>query len=168
VPLYQLFCQVTGFAGTTQRATKPSARILDKSITVRFDATVGPGLGWTFEPVERMQTLRIGETGLAHYRATNTSTVAVTGTATYNVTPDQAGIFFNKLACFCFTEQTLQPGESVDMPVSYFVDPAIIDDKTTAKITTITLSYTFYPVAKPGKATAEGRPAASEASRRGS
>ncbi len=126
VPLYQMFCQATGFAGTTQRAAAPSATVLDKRITVRFDATVAPGLGWTFEPVERTQTLRIGETGLAHYRATNTSAQAITGTATYNVTPDQAGIFFNKLACFCFTEQTLQPGQSIDMPVSFFVDPAIV------------------------------------------
>jgi cytochrome c oxidase assembly protein subunit 11 len=155
VPLYQMFCQATGFGGTTQRAAAPSATVLDKRITVRFDATVSPGLGWTFEPVERTQNLRIGETGLAYYRATNTSARAVTGTATYNVTPDQAGIYFNKLECFCFTEQTLQPGQSIDMPVSYFVDPAIVKDAVAGGLDRITLSYTFYSVAKPGKSVTE-------------
>lgn len=146
VPLYQLFCQVTGFAGTTQRAAKPANRVLDRTVTVRFDANVGPGLPWDFAPVEPRQTLRIGENGLASYRVTNTSDRAIVGTATFNVTPEQAGIYFNKLACFCFTEQRLEPGQSVDMPVSYFIDPAIVDDPDASRIGTITLSYTFYPV----------------------
>ena len=166
VPLYQMFCRVTGYAGTTQRATAPSATILDRTITVRFDATVAPGLSWTFEPVERTQTLRIGETGLALYRATNTTGQPLTGTATYNVTPDQAGIFFNKLACFCFTEQTLEPGQSIDMPVSYFVDPAIAADDVARGFNTITLSYTFYPVTKPAKSVTEN--AAATPPRKGS
>ena len=149
VPLYRIFCQATGFAGTTQRASAPAARILDRTIVVRFDATVAPGLGWTFEPVERTKTVRIGETAMASYRATNTTAGTTTGTATYNVTPDQAGVFFNKLACFCFTEQTLAAGQSVDMPVQFFVDPAMVDDLTAGGFELLTLSYTFYPVAKP-------------------
>ena len=160
VPLYRIFCQATGYAGTTQRAAAPSTRILDASLEVRFDATVAPGLGWTFEPVERIMRVRIGETALAHYRATNTTDRTLTGTATYNVTPDQAGIFFNKLACFCFTEQTLAPGQSVDMPVSFFVDPALAADPTASAFSTITLSYTFYPVAKPAGPVTAIQPAA--------
>ena len=166
VPLYQMFCQATGFAGTTQRAAAPSATILEKLITIRFDATVAPGLGWTFEPVEGTKSLRIGETGLAYYRATNTSARPITGTATYNVTPDQAGIFFNKLECFCFTEQTLQPGQSIDMPVSFFVDPAIVNDATAGGFDRITLSYSFYPVTKPTKRITDN--AAAEPARKGS
>ena len=149
VPLYRLFCQTTGYAGTTQRAAAPSAQVLERMITVRFDANVGPGLGWRFEPVERKMAVRIGETAVATYRATNTSAVTLTGTATYNVSPDQAGIFFNKLACFCFTEQTLAAGETVEMPVSFFVDPAIVTSKDAGQLSEITLSYTFYPVANP-------------------
>ncbi len=154
VPLYRLFCQVTGYGGTTQRAAKPADRILDRTITVRFDANVAPGLGWRFEPVVRTMDVRIGETALGLYRATNTSDRPLTGTASYNVTPDQAGVYFNKLACFCFTEQTLAPGETVDMPVSFFVDPALVDHADTRGLSQITLSYTFFPVAQPKDAAA--------------
>lgn len=146
VPLYRLFCQVTGFAGTTQRATRPSTEILDRTVTVRFDANVGPGLSWDFAPVERTMTVRLGENAMATYRATNRSDRTTVGTATFNVTPDQAGVFFNKLECFCFTEQKLEPGQSVDMPVSFFVDPAMATDVDGAHIGLITLSYTFFPV----------------------
>lgn len=148
VPLYQMFCQMTGYAGTTQRAKAPAARVLDRTVTIRFDATVSPGLPWQVT-AEKTATLKIGETGLAIYRATNTSDRAVTGTAAFNVTPDQAGVFFNKLECFCFTEQRVEPGQTVELPVSYFVDPAIVDDANTVQIRDITLSYTFYTVAAP-------------------
>jgi cytochrome c oxidase assembly protein subunit 11 len=149
VPLYRLFCQVTGFGGTTQRAARPSTDILDRTVTVRFDANVGPGLSWDFAPVERTMTVRLGENAMATYRATNRSDRTTVGTATFNVTPDQAGVFFNKLECFCFTEQKLEPGQSVDMPVSFFVDPAMATDRDGAHIGLITLSYTFFPVDAP-------------------
>ena len=154
VPLYSLFCQVTGFGGTTQRAEKPASTILDRMITVRFDANVGDGLPWDFTPISEPQTLHIGENGLAFYRVTNRSNRTIVGTATYNVTPEQAGIYFNKLACFCFTEQRLEPGESLDMPVSYFVDPEIVKDSDASRLTTLTLSYTFYETKKPAAAAA--------------
>lgn len=146
VPLYSLFCQVTGFAGTTQKAEKPSERVLDRVVTIRFDANVAPGLGWSFQPVQRTMDVKIGENALAFYRAENTSDRPITGTATFNVTPEIAGSYFNKLACFCFQEQRLEPGQSMEMPVSYFVDPAIVDDKSAGHLSQITLSYTFHPV----------------------
>jgi cytochrome c oxidase assembly protein subunit 11 len=149
VPLYRLFCQVTGYGGTTQKASKPSDTVLDRVVTVRFDANVGRGLSWTIEPVERKVDVKLGETLLALYRATNTSSRPVAGMATFNVTPEVAGIYFNKLECFCFKEQRLEPGQSAEMPVSFFVDPAIVNDKDAAKVSQITLSYTFYPVDNP-------------------
>lgn len=149
VPLYRLFCQMTGFAGTTQRAERPSTEVLDRVITVRFDANVGPGLSWDFQPVVTTMDVRIGENALAFYRATNRSNQPLVGSATFNVTPDQVGAFFNKIECFCFTEQRLEPGESLEMPVSFFVDPAIMKDLDGAKVRNITLSYTFFPVDKP-------------------
>lgn len=148
VPLYRLFCQVTGFAGTPQRAAKASDVIVDRTVTVRFDRSVGNGLAWTVEPVVRTMDVRLGETALAFYRATNTTDHTVRGTSTFNVTPDQAGAFFNKIECFCFTEQELKPGESVEMPVSFFVDPAMAADRDGRHISHITLSYSFYPVAE--------------------
>lgn len=157
VPLYRLFCQVTGFAGTTQRAETASHEVLDRMVTVRFDSNVAPGLDWEFAPVVTSMKLRIGENALAVYRATNHSNVPVVGTATFNVTPEQAGAFFNKVQCFCFTEQRLEPGEAVDMPVSFFVDPAIVNDPDGAFVRTIALSYTFHPVANP-KANAAASP----------
>ncbi|VAW02686.1 Cytochrome oxidase biogenesis protein Cox11-CtaG, copper delivery to Cox1 [hydrothermal vent metagenome] len=144
VPLYRLFCQITGFGGTTQVAEGPSSAILDRDINVAFDANVNRGLDWNFVPVQRKITLKIGEQKMAYYRATNTSNRTITGTAVFNVTPQLAGKYFNKVACFCFTEQTLKPGESVEMPVSFFVDPEVVNDKNLKQITTITLSYTFY------------------------
>ncbi|MGE4244866.1 MAG: cytochrome c oxidase assembly protein [Parvibaculaceae bacterium] len=149
VPLYRLFCQVTGFGGTTQRAEAAPATSLDRKMAVRFDANVGHGLGWRFEPEQVRLDVRVGETSLAFYRATNLSQKPVTGQAVFNVTPPQAGYYFNKIECFCFTEQTLEPGQSVDMPVQFFVDPAIVEDKDLKNLGTITLSYTFYPAGKP-------------------
>jgi len=164
VPLYSLFCQVTGFAGTTQRAEKPSEKVLDQVVTIRFDGNVAPGLGWKFHPVQQTIDVRIGENALAFFRAENTSSRPVTGTATFNVTPEIAGSYFNKVQCFCFTEQRLEPGEAVDMPVSFFVDPAIMEDETAGHLTQITLSYTFYP-ADESKAAAVSQPVAPAAER---
>ncbi len=144
VPLYNLFCQVTGYGGTTQTADVAANEILDRTVEVRFDASMERGLPWTFEPVEPSMTVRIGETALAFYRATNNSSVPVTGMASYNVTPFKAAPYFSKLECFCFTEQTLQPGESVEMPVLFFVDPLIDDSRRMDDVHTITLSYTFF------------------------
>jgi cytochrome c oxidase assembly protein subunit 11 len=156
VPLYRLFCQVTGFGGTTQRAERPSTEVLDRRITVRFDANVGPGLSWEFQPVVPTMDVKIGENALAFYRATNRSSKTIVGTATFNVTPDQVGSFFNKIECFCFTEQKLEPGESVEMPVSFFIDPAIVKDLDGSRVRNITLSYTFFPVDKPRTAKSDG------------
>jgi cytochrome c oxidase assembly protein subunit 11 len=144
VPLYTLFCQVTGFGGTTQRADGPADRVLDRKVTIRFDANTN-GLDWRFRPMTRQVTLRVGETGEAIFRAENASDEPLTGTATFNVTPEQAGIYFTKIACFCFTEQTLQPGETIDMPVLFYIDPAIAEEAELDYIRTITLSYTFFP-----------------------
>lgn len=155
VPLYDLFCRVTGYGGTTQRAERPAGTTLARTMTVRFDANVASGLPWEFAPVSAPQTLPIGENGLAFYKVTNTSSRTIVGTATYNVTPEQAGGYFNKLACFCFTEQRLEPGESMEMPVSYFVDPEIVKDADAKRLNTITLSYTFYEVKKPAATAAE-------------
>jgi cytochrome c oxidase assembly protein subunit 11 len=152
VPLYRLFCQVTGFGGTTQRAEAGSEVVSERSITVRFNADVNSRLPWRFHAEQRDLRLAIGESGLAFYQATNLSARTVTGTATFNVTPFKAGPYFNKIQCFCFTEQTLQPGETVDMPVTFFVDPAILDDPNLADVHTITLSYTFFAVPDAGEA----------------
>lgn len=145
VPAYRAFCQVTGWGGTTQRAEAESDRMLERTVTVRFDATVGQGLAWRFKPEQVSQTLHIGETGLAFYEAENLSDRPVTGRATFNVSPAKAGIYFRKIECFCFTEQTLQPGEKVSMPVTYFIDPALADDRNLDDVQTITLAYTFFP-----------------------
>ena len=146
VPLYQLFCQVTGYGGTTQRADQYSDTILERTITVRFDANTSNGLDWRFKPVDRSVELRIGETTQIAYRAVNTADRPSKGQATFNVTPQAAGAYFNKIDCFCFTETELQPGEGMDMPVVFFVDPAIVDAPETRNINTITLSYTFFPL----------------------
>ena len=167
VPLYRLFCQVTGFGGTTMQVSESALpdKPLAKTISVRFDANTAPGLSWSFEPAKTHETVKIGERRLAFYRATNHSDVPVTGTATFNVSPDTAGGYFMKIACFCFTEQTLQPGQTVDMPVTYFVDPAILDDANGRRIDEITLSYTFFPVDTPAASgqkadkTAQAKPA---------
>jgi cytochrome c oxidase assembly protein subunit 11 len=144
VPLYSLFCQVTGYGGTTQRTTQYADRILDRDITIRFDANTA-GIPWKFEPVARSVTIKIGETTQAHYTATNLSDKPVTGRATFNVTPDLAGAYFNKVECFCFTDTTLKPGETLDMPVVFYVDPDIVDLPEMKDVKTITLSYTMFP-----------------------
>ena len=144
VPLYRLFCQVTGYGGTTQRAEAVPERALDQTIEVRFNADVARGLPWSFTPVERAVEVRRGEQHLAFSRARNTGERPIVGSATFNVTPFKAGAYFTKIACFCFEEQTLQAGETVDMPVSFYVDPAILDDPDTQDVRAITLSYTFF------------------------
>lgn len=159
VPLYRLFCQTTGFGGVTQRAEKAPDHAADRTVTVRFDANTASSLAWTFNAEQTSMTVKLGEQAMAHYRATNVSGQPLTGSAIFNVTPPQAGIYFNKIQCFCFTEQTLQPGESADMPVVFFVDPDMLTDEDAKGIREITLSYTFYPVDKP-KAVSEAPAAA--------
>jgi cytochrome c oxidase assembly protein subunit 11 len=146
VPLYRIFCEVTGYAGTTQRADAAPDTTLDRTVTVRFDANVGNGLGWSFRPKQREVKVRLGEIGEAVYIAENRTRLVSSGTATFNVAPGEAGLYFSKIACFCFSEQTLAAGEVVEMPVTFFVDPALADDPDLAGTDTITLSYTFYPV----------------------
>ena len=152
VPLYRLFCQVTGFGGTTMVAKAPSQAVLERKVTVRFDANTRNGLPWTFEPVERTVEVKLGENALAFYKATNTSDRPVKGSAVFNVSPELAGQYFNKIECFCFKEQTLAPGESIEMPVSFFVDPAYDKDRDIGHIGEITLSYSFFPVTSPAAA----------------
>lgn len=144
VPFYSWFCQVTGFAGTTQVATQGSDRVLEETVRVRFDANVMSDLDWTFRPMQREMTVRIGETAMAYYEAVNNSDQVVTGTASYNVSPDAAGYFFEKIECFCFSEQTLKPGERVEMPLTFFVSPDMVADRDAGRIRDITLSYTFF------------------------
>ncbi len=149
VPLYRLFCQVTGFGGTTQTADILPDKVLDRVMTVRFDSNVDAALNWNFKPVERSVDVNVGEAKLAFYRAENKSNETIVGTASFNVTPLKAGIYFTKVDCFCFTEQVLSPGEVVDMPVTFFVDPQIAEDRGLDDVTTITLSYTFFRVDDP-------------------
>lgn len=144
VPLYQLFCQVTGYAGTTQRADDTTGKILDKKITVRFDANISNDLDWEFKPKQRSVTVRIGEKTQVSYQAKNLGP-ASWGTATFNVAPGAAGVYFNKIECFCFTEQELAAGQAVDMPIIFFIDPEIVNDPLLKDAPTITLSYTFFP-----------------------
>ena len=146
VPLYKLFCQVTGFGGTTQIATQApeQALLTAEPLAVRLDANVNPQLNWSFVPVEQEVSLKPGEEITAIYRATNIGAMPSTGTATFNVTPQKAGPYFMKIECFCFMEQTLQPGESVDMPVRFFLDSEIVSDINTLDIDEIVLSYTFF------------------------
>ena len=147
VPLYRLFCQVTGFGGTTQRATEAQASqvaITTRTVTVRFDGNVERNLPWRFRPEQTTDRVAIGARDMAIYIARNDSDVPVTGTATFNVWPTQAGKYFHKIQCFCFTEQTLRPGQEMRMPVLYYVDPAILEDENTKDIEHITLSYTFH------------------------
>jgi cytochrome c oxidase assembly protein subunit 11 len=146
VPLYQLFCQVTGIGGTTQQADAAPGEMAGASIGVRFDANISPTLPWKFEPEQETVRIRPGGRTVVHYRATNYTARPTTGQAVFNVTPVQAGKYFSKIECFCFTEQTLKGGESVRMPVVFFVDPKLREDPTTRGIDEITLSYTFYPV----------------------
>ncbi|MGI9360690.1 MAG: cytochrome c oxidase assembly protein [Parasphingorhabdus sp.] len=147
VPLYEVFCRVTGYGGTTQRVDEAKAATVQTShrvMSVRFDSNVNSALPWTFKPEQAVDRVTVGARDMAVYLATNESDEAIVGTATFNVTPLQAGQYFNKVQCFCFTEQVLQPGETMRMPVLYFIDPAILDDPDTKDIEEITLSYTFY------------------------
>ena len=145
VPLYRLFCQVTGFGGTTRRGELlPPTRIVDRTITVTFDANVDPHLPWKFEPIEKNVKVKLGENKLVAFRATNESGATLKASATYNVTPFAAGPYFNKIQCFCFKQQQLGPHQSATLPVSFYVDPAILDDPQARDVTNITLSYTFF------------------------
>jgi len=158
VPLYRLFCQVTGFAGTTQRATE--AQAVDAAqfaksaggatISIRFDGQVDRNLPWTFKPLQTTHTIAIGERDMALFMAENNSDRPITGAATFNVVPEQTGAYFNKIQCFCFTQQTLQPHQAVRMPVIYYVDPKILQDPDAKDVQQITLSYTFHEVKNPG------------------
>lgn len=152
VPFYDWFCRVTGFGGVTNVAAEGSNDILDQTITVKFDASLERDMPWTFKPMQREITMRIGETGLAFYEAYNPTDKAIAGSASYNVAPYQAGYFFNKIQCFCFEEQVLQPGERVEMPVTFYVDPEIVDDRDAKFTKEITLSYTFYEIDMPDEA----------------
>ncbi len=162
VPLYELFCQVTGYGGTTQRAEAGPAAVSDRSISVRFDSNASPGVPWRFQPNERQVTVKLGEVRQTSYRVRNEADYPVTAVATFNVTPLSAGVYFNKLYCFCFNEQTLQPGEVVDMPVVFFVDPAMLEKEELKDAPTITLSYTFFPVSKGEAPVAAARQGGSE------
>jgi len=144
VPLYTMFCQVTGYYGTTQRAEALPGKVSDKIVTVRFDSQTAPDLGWEFRPLQRAVQIRPGEEKTITYRAINRTNKPITGTATYNVTPLKVGVYFDKLECFCFTEQYLAPGQSADLTVSFFVDPDIVTDPNTKEVDTITLSYTMF------------------------
>lgn len=144
VPLYDLFCRVTGFGGTTGVAETGSDVILDQTILIRFDASLDSEMEWEFEAPSEPMEIRIGETGMAFYTAYNPTDRPIAGTASYNVTPYVAGGYFSKIACFCFTEQILDPGERVEMPVTFYVDPEIVNDPEASHIPAITLSYTFY------------------------
>ena len=157
VPLYDLFCRVTGFGGTTQRASESDADIAarlassagGKTMSIRFDASTARDVPWSFRPTQPTDTVQIGIRDMATYVARNNSTIPITGTATFNVEPEQAGKYFNKIQCFCFTEQTLQPGEEVHMPVLYYVDPAALEDEGMDRVEQITLSYTFHRAIEP-------------------
>lgn len=149
VPFYDWFCRVTGFGGVTGVAEQGSDVILDQTVTVRFDASKERDFAWDFKPVVREMEVKIGETGLAFYEAYNPTDRPIAGQASYNVTPYEAGGFFEKIACFCFDEQILQPGERVQMPVTFFVDPEIVTDRDAKYVHTITLSYTFYEIDLP-------------------
>ena len=147
VPFYRWFCQVTGFDGTpgVADAAPDASQISDRVIRVRFDSNVAPGLPWDFKPTERYADIRVGDVGLTAYTATNLAKYASRGHSTFNVTPEKAGKYFVKVACFCFADQPLAAGETREMPVNYFIDPAILTDRFASDITEITLSYTFFP-----------------------
>ena len=144
VPLYRLFCEVTGYGGTTMTGQYAAAKVLDRTLTIAFNADTDPNLPWAFAPGEKSHTVKIGEQGLTHYVAHNRSNETVTGRAVYNVVPHKAGQYFVKMECFCFTEQTLAAGQKVDMPVSFYIDPAFAGDPDLKGVNTITLSYTFF------------------------
>ena len=146
VPLYDWFCRVTGFGGETRVASTatPDSDVREQTVRIRFDASREADMPWEFEPVERQMTLRVGETAVMFYRAKNPTDEVLAGTASFNVYPYAAGLYFNKIECFCFQKQVLEPGEEVSMPVSFFVDPEILEDPESQYIRSITLSYTFH------------------------
>jgi cytochrome c oxidase assembly protein subunit 11 len=152
VPLYRLFCEVTGFDGTPQRAAAAPTEISDRVVRVTFTADVAGGLGWRFQPMQRQLELKVGENKLAYYVAENLESKPVTGRATFNVSPEMFGAYFTKIECFCFTEQTLQPGQRVEMPVSFFIDPALLENPALKNLNDITLSYTFFRAKDDGAA----------------
>ncbi len=158
VPFYDWFCRTTGFGGITQEAAVASDKVLDQAIKVRFDASIDRGMEWQFKPVERELELKIGETGMAFYEAYNPSNRPIAGTASYNVAPFDAGAYFTKIACFCFERQLLQPGERVQMPVTFYVDPEIVNDRDAKFTKVITLSYTFYETDLNQESTALAQP----------
>jgi len=149
VPLYDLFCRVTGYGGTTGTASAGSDTVLDQTIKVRFDGSLDRGMPWRFKPTQREMEVRIGETGLAFYEAHNPTDRPIAGTASYNVSPFTAGGYFTKIDCFCFDMQVLEPGETVEMPVTFYVDPEITEDRDAKHVPVITLSYTFYETELP-------------------
>jgi len=155
VPFYTWFCKTTGFAGTPQVAERAPDHVLDRSLTIRFDSNVAPGLPWKFEPEQNSIKLRIGEVATVHYKVINEAAREITAQASYNVTPPQVGAYFNKINCFCFTEQTMKPGETREMTVVFYVDPSIAKDSDQNELNTITLSYTFYRLPEPERPVAE-------------
>jgi cytochrome c oxidase assembly protein subunit 11 len=158
VPLYRIFCEATGFAGTPRiQAAAPTGEI-DRTITVRFNTDIAHGLPWKFEPAQGPMKLKLGETALAEFRAKNLSDRPIVGVATFNVTPYKVGSYFAKIACFCFNEQRLEPGEEVEMPVTFYVDPALASDPATRDVTEVTLSYTFFESNAPHDAASSAEP----------
>jgi cytochrome c oxidase assembly protein subunit 11 len=158
VPFYNWFCRATGFNGTTQVATAGPSGMIDRKVTVRFDANVGPGLPWSFEPEQNSIEVRLGEVVTVNYRVINQAARPITASAAYNVAPLNAGSYFQKINCFCFTEQSLKAGETRDMAVVFYVDPSMVKDPDGNEINSITLSYTFYPQREPSRPVAEGTP----------
>jgi cytochrome c oxidase assembly protein subunit 11 len=158
VPFYDWFCRATGYGGTTQVATSAPSGILDRKVTVRFDANVAPGLPWRFEPEQNSIQVKLGEVATVRYRVINEAARAITAQAAYNVTPLLVGSYFQKINCFCFTEQRLKPAETREMTVVFYVDPAMVKDPDGATVDTITLSYTFYQQREPSKPVADGAP----------
>ncbi|MCQ8780729.1 cytochrome c oxidase assembly protein [Mangrovibrevibacter kandeliae] len=165
VPLYQMFCQATGYGGTTQRVEHVSTRVSDRTVTVRFDSNAAPGVPWTFRPTEREVKVKLGETRQTAYWVKNLSDKRITARATYNVTPELAGSYFNKIACFCFTDQTLEPGEEKEMPIVFFVDPDMVKEPELTTAPPITLSYTFFTVASEDVAEAPAKDGAKAGSK---
>ena len=160
VPFYNWFCRATGFNGTTQVATAGPSGMIDRKVTVRFDANVGPGLPWRFEPEQNSIEVKLGEVVTVYYRAINETARPITASAAYNVAPLNAGAYFQKINCFCFTEQSLKAGEKRDMAVVFYVDPSMATDPDGREINSITLSYTFYPQREPSRPLAGGTPSA--------
>ena len=160
VPLYNWFCRTTGFGGTTQVAAVAPGKVLSRMITVRFDSNVAPGLPWKFEPEQNEINLHIGEVATVHYKVTNMAAREITAQAGYNVAPPTVGAYFTKINCFCFTQQTMKPGETREMTVVFYVDPSLVKDSDQDRLNTITLSYTFYRIPNPEKPVAEAPAAA--------